>query len=141
MGKGVQLAVATVSVFAALAWLLSQSGGEGTFRYYRNVSDYAESADAGSDPSQSERIHGFVVDASIERDLGRGHVDFAIRDDGDASELRVRLLGLDIPDLFTDGAEVVVEGRPGPDRFLADRVLAKCPSKYEADLGSKGPEA
>ena len=40
------------------------------------------------------------------------------------------------PDLFKDGAEVVVEGilsSAGPDGvFHADKVLAKCPSKFEA---------
>ena len=30
------------------------------------------------------------------------------------------------------GAEVVVEGRFEDGRFLAQRVMAKCPSKYEA---------
>jgi cytochrome c-type biogenesis protein CcmE len=42
---------------------------------------------------------------------------------------------LDVPDLFQDGAEVVVEGRMDPVAgvFVADLVLAKCPSKFQAD--------
>jgi cytochrome c-type biogenesis protein CcmE len=40
--------------------------------------------------------------------------------------------GLETPDLFKDGAEVVVEGRlAAAGTFHATNVLAKCPSKFE----------
>jgi cytochrome c-type biogenesis protein CcmE len=40
--------------------------------------------------------------------------------------------------MFKDGAEVVVEGRVQPDAvFLADNVMAKCPSKFEAQAAEK----
>ena len=41
--------------------------------------------------------------------------------------------GLETPDLFKDGAEVVVEGRltATAGTFHATNVLAKCPSKFE----------
>jgi cytochrome c-type biogenesis protein CcmE len=42
---------------------------------------------------------------------------------------------LEVPDLFKDGAEVVVEGEPGAEAFHATNVLAKCPSKFEAAPG------
>ena len=48
----------------------------------------------------------------------------------------MRYLGIDVPDLFRDGAEVVVEGRASQQAFEAQRVLAKCPSKYEVEPGS-----
>ncbi len=45
---------------------------------------------------------------------------------------------LETPDLFKDGAEVVLEGRLSADGghpvFHADKVMAKCPSKFEAEL-------
>ena len=47
---------------------------------------------------------------------------------------------LETPDLFKDGAEVVVEGRlVGSDRgtFEATHILAKCPSKFEASPGGQ----
>ncbi len=51
-----------------------------------------------------------------------------------AFTLPVVYAGLDTPDLFGEGAEVVVEGRSRANdaRFYADNVLAKCPSKFEA---------
>jgi cytochrome c-type biogenesis protein CcmE len=139
MSKGLQIAVATLSVFVGLVWWLStSSSGEGTFQYYRSVADFrdahAQARPADTSPSVALRVHGFVVDGSIAKDLPAGHVDFSIRDDSGAT-LPVRYLGIDVPDLFADGAEVVVEGRTGRPRFLADRVLAKCPSKYEAAPG------
>ena len=136
MSKGLQIAIAVVSVFGGLAFLLSYSGsGEGTFQYYANVSTFLETPEASA---RSSRVHGFVVEGSIARDLPRGHVDFAIHDPQQSThQLQVRLLALDLPDMFKDGAEVVVEGRFDDDRFVADRVMAKCPSKYEAAPGTE----
>ncbi len=131
MSKGLQIAIATLTVCAAGAWLIiAGSAGEGTFKYYGNVGDYlhASSADA---PSGDLRVHGFVVAGSIEKRMREGHVDFRIADAGDARALAVSYQGIDVPDLFGDGAEVVVEGHMEGDLFLAQRVLAKCPSKYE----------
>ncbi len=126
MGKGWQIALGTLTAFAGLAWLLaSVSSGEGSFRYYTSVAAYASDTTEGA-----SRVHGFVLEGSIAKDLPAGHVDFAIRD-ADGGRLEVRLADLELPDLFRDGAEVVVEGRLEADRFVATRVLAKCPSKYE----------
>ena len=69
--------------------------------------------------------------------MAQGYVDFAMHDpsheDGSDASLSVRYLGIDVPDVFADGAEVVVEGRVDGERFMAERVLAKCPSKYEVE--------
>ena len=47
--------------------------------------------------------------------------------------LRVEYGSLETPDLFKDGAEVVVEGELTPSgAFHATNLLAKCPSKFEA---------
>jgi cytochrome c-type biogenesis protein CcmE len=83
-------------------------------------------------------VHGFVLEGSIAKDLPAGHVDFAIRDDR-GTTLPVRLAGIELPDLFRDGAEVVVEGRLEGERFVAQQVLAKCPSKYEAQASGERP--
>ena len=82
-------------------------------------------------------MHGFVVAGSISRDLAAGHVDFAIADRESPRRLAVRYHGIDVPDLFRDGAEVVVEGRSTAAGFDAQRVLAKCPSKYEVKPGTQ----
>jgi cytochrome c-type biogenesis protein CcmE len=138
MTKGTQIALATLSIFAGIAWLLTRGeAGEGTFAYYSTVSEYVEHAQpASSGSARGDRVHGFVVEGSIHKDLRAQYVDFVIRDDAGAT-LPVRLENLDIPDMFMDGAEVVVEGHLGEKTFVAQKVLAKCPSKYEVEPGSE----
>lgn len=134
MSKGTQIAIATLTVSAALVWFIqAETGGDGTFRYYATVGDYLGSSTESPTSKRGSRIHGFVLEGSIQPDLSAGHVDFKIRDGSRSGALLVRYLGIDTPDLFNDGAEVVVEGRFEEGRFLADRVMAKCPSKYEAE--------
>jgi cytochrome c-type biogenesis protein CcmE len=139
MGKGAQIAIATLAAFAGLVWLLTAaSEGEGAFRYYTSVSEFEAAAGDGG-RARDSRVHGFVADGSIDRRLHEGYVDFAITDESGAA-LPVRLRGVELPDLFRDGAEVVVEGRLEGARFTATRVLAKCPSKYE-EAEAAAPEA
>jgi cytochrome c-type biogenesis protein CcmE len=140
MSKGVQLAIGMLTVFGGVALLITVAGpGEGTFQYYKSVSAFVENGRQNATTAgRNLRVHGFVLEGSIIKDLPAGHVDFVIRDRGTTQDhLEVRLIGLDIPDLFKDGAEVVVEGRFENGRFLADRVMAKCPSKYEAEAGAE----
>jgi cytochrome c-type biogenesis protein CcmE len=138
MGKGAQISLATLSIFIGVICLVTFGGaGEGTFAYYSSVSAYsAANLKASFESGRPSRVHGFVVQGSIRKDLEAGHVDFAIADDAGAT-LRVRLLGIEVPDLFRDKAEVVVEGRLEKGTFLARRVLAKCPSKYEVAPGAE----
>ncbi len=138
MNKGVQIALASLAAFAGLIWVIaSGTAQDGTFRYYRSVGEYLVHAPGANGGDEQLRVHGFVVGGSIAKNLGAGHVDFAIADAEPAESLRVRLLGIDVPDLFRDGAEVVVEGRFEGQTFLAERVMAKCPSKYEAETGTE----
>jgi cytochrome c-type biogenesis protein CcmE len=120
--------------------------GEATYRYYQTL---AELRSAGAPPpGQSLRVHGYVASDSIRRDLESRQVHFQVQNDpphaaispspGAADPLLVVYQGLETPDLFKDGAEVVVEGHLqglGSDAiFVADNVLAKCPSKFQAKL-------
>ena len=89
-------------------------------------------ADAESMQGQPLRVAGKVVPGSI-RISQRDHLDrrFLIAE-GDRS-LEVLYHGV-TPDTLVDDAEAVVEGRLGPDGvFRATQVMAKCPSKYEAE--------
>lgn len=131
MGKGVQISLAALSVFVGLVWLIGTgASGDGMLQYYSQVSDYLASGRAES--GEAARVHGLVVEGSIAKNLPEGYVDFALRDTASTGTLSVRYEGIDAPDLFRDGAEVVVDGRYEGSRFLAHRLMAKCPSKYEA---------
>lgn len=133
MGKGIQLGVAVTSILVAVGWLLSMQDSVPSFQSYTSVESYLS---APGYETRDARVRGFVVSGSVAKELSSGYVDFVIQDPlAPASEathtLSVRYRGIDLPDLFKDGAEVVVEGRYDGTRFVADRVMAKCPSKYE----------
>ena len=70
-----------------------------------------------------------VVPGTIKRDAGGREYSFTITDG--ARTVPVVYRGL-APDTFTDGVDVVVEGRMGADgTFRATTLLAKCASRYE----------
>ena len=73
-----------------------------------------------------------VVPGTIEWDEYRHRPEFQITDG--ENEIAVRYTGNAVlPDTFQDRAQLVMEGRflPDQDRFEAEVVMAKCPSKYE----------
>jgi cytochrome c-type biogenesis protein CcmE len=142
MSKGVQIAVGAMLVVILLGWFGWSQVEEGTLVYYTNLEELR--ASGGTDGAA--RVHGFVVEGSIERDLTAQVVRFHVRSTpqsmGGSREdhLPVVYASLETPDLFKDGAEVVVEGRltsGGHGTFEATRILAKCPSKFEAKKGGQ----
>ncbi len=88
------------------------------------------------------KVGANVVPGSIERAPGGRAMTFSVTD-GEVT-IPVSYRGI-APDTFTDGVEVVVEGRMGRDgTFRATTVLAKCASRYEAapekGSGPYGPQ-
>jgi len=137
MSKGAQIAVGGILVAILLGWFGMSQLEEGALVYYKSL----EELRAASETSSAARVHGFVVEGSIERDLSAKVVRFQVRstpaDSAGSAENALPVIygSLETPDLFMDGAEVVVEGRlagSGHDAFEASRILAKCPSKFEA---------
>ena len=138
MSKGAQIAVGAVLSALLLGWYgWSNLGEDASFRYYQTLTEFQA---AGAPSGRGLRVHGFVAQNSIERDVAGRRVRFAVQNDpphaGGAvgPTLAVEYLSLETPDLFKDGAEVVVEGRIEGAVFVADNVLAKCPSKFLAKL-------
>ncbi|HJQ12565.1 MAG TPA: cytochrome c maturation protein CcmE [Gemmatimonadaceae bacterium] len=75
------------------------------------------------------KVGARVVNGSIVRDPGGREVAFKMTDG--AQTYNVVYRGI-TPDTFTDGVDVVVEGRLGSDNtFRATTLLAKCASRYE----------
>lgn len=76
------------------------------------------------------RVGGTVLDGSVQYDSKKGNLHFTITDG--ESKLPVVFEGI-APNTFRPGVEVVVEGRyVSKNIFEADKIMAKCPSKYEA---------
>jgi len=134
---GVQIAIGAIGVAVLLGWYGATAlEGVGTFQYYQTLGEFR-----AAEASGPVRVHGYVAEGSILRDLDARTVTFTVQEaaphagDGDGPTLRVRYASLEVPDLFKDGAEVVIEGSldPRAQEFHATNVLAKCPSKFEAE--------
>jgi cytochrome c-type biogenesis protein CcmE len=46
----------------------------------------------------------------------------------------------EVPGNFEQATSVTVIGQPGPEGFVADKMLVKCPSKYQGDGEPEGEE-
>ena len=144
MSKGVQIAIGASAIALLLSWYGTTQLDEGlSFQYFQNLEEFH--ASGSQMVGRSVRVHGYVATESIERDLAGKRVRFAVQNDpphagGPIGETLIVIYdSLETPDLFKDGAEVVVEGQlvmaRGTTIFEATNVMAKCPSKFEAKAG------
>ena len=140
MSKGFQLAAGASAIALLIGWYAATNLEESaSFSYYQSLAEFSDSPEARS--GAHVRVHGYVSTGSIQRDVSAGHVHFAVQNSpphaGGVAHptLDVTFTSLETPDLFKDGAEVVLEGRLSgrgdAARFHADKLLAKCPSKFE----------
>ena len=141
MSKGVQVAGGATLIALLLGWYAATNLEAGaSFAYYKSLDEFTASPDAVS--GRHSRVHGYVAVGSIERDVAARSVRFAVQSQpphaGGSADgaMPVLFASLETPDLFKDGAEVVLEGRMlrgdgSQASFHADKVLAKCPSKFE----------
>ncbi len=144
MSKGVQIALGATAIAALLGWWgMTQMESGMSFQYFQDLDAFH--ASATQMVGRSARVHGYVANASIDRDLEAKRVTFEVQNTpphggGPVGQtLEVVYRSLETPDLFKDGAEVVVEGQlvmsGGQTVFEATNLLAKCPSKFEAKAG------
>ena len=123
-----QVAIAVGVILVAVVYVLI-TGMRDTMVYYYTVSEVAEQRDTLA--GESVRVAGVVVPGSIEKDsTGLVH-KFVIEEGGETIPVVYRDI---VPDTFQDRAEAVVEGTlTGDGTFEATFLMAKCPSKYEAE--------
>lgn len=79
------------------------------------------------------RVNGYVVEDSIRWDARQLDLTFEIQESesGAGARLPASYHGAR-PDMFRDGAQVVLEGRLSSDGvFVAKTMLLQCPSKYQ----------
>ncbi len=113
-----------VVIVAVAAWLVYRTIQSSTTEYV-TVQDVKSMGVT----QRLVRISGFVAPQSVDWQPEELVLRFLIRDD--TGDLEVTYRGVR-PDMFQDDAQLVAEGRTGPDgRFQASSLLLKCPSKYE----------
>jgi cytochrome c-type biogenesis protein CcmE len=130
--KQTKFAIGASIIVLTLGWL-GWSGVSESKTYYHTLAEL--SSLKSSELRHRIRVGGNVQAGSIHRLAGR--VDFVI--EGEGKSLPVSYVGTDpLPDTFVDGSQALVEGRAMPDgRFVAEKVQAKCASKYEAAPGQQ----
>jgi cytochrome c-type biogenesis protein CcmE len=110
-------------IFVVLAWLIVTNIG-GASAQYLSVEELL--AQGPSD--QMVRVSGLVLGETIDWDPQRLVLRFEMADE--SGSIPVMYEGAR-PDMFRDGAQVVVEGKHSSnDVFQANALLLKCPSKY-----------
>jgi cytochrome c-type biogenesis protein CcmE len=116
-------------VLGSAGFLMASSIKE-TGQYYLTPGELA--AKVAADPSFREsgvKVGARVVPGSIKRAPGGRSLTFDMTDGRQTYAVAYRGIA---PDTFTDGVDVIVEGRLGPDgTFRATTLLAKCASRYE----------
>jgi len=121
-----------VILIIAISYLIF-AGIQKTALYYLTVSELRDGE--ASTYGELVRVNGRVLDGSIQWSSKEGTLHFIITD----GENKLPIIHKGIaPDTFKDGAEVVIEGRYTPENiFKADKIMAKCPSKYEAQANGR----
>jgi cytochrome c-type biogenesis protein CcmE len=116
-------------VLASAGYLMASSI-KATGMYYFTPTEM--SANLAADPSLRSaglKLGARVVPGSIKRSAGGREYAFVVTDGAQSVPVVYRGIA---PDTFTDGVDVVVEGRLGADgTFRATTLLAKCASRYE----------
>ena len=119
-----KLAIAGGVVLLAIAYLVLTATSATTVYYVTVPELRAQGLPAG----RFVRVSGGVASGSVVREGTTVRFDIA----DTSGDLPVVYEGV-VPDIFGDGAQVVVEGRLAADgTFQARTLLAKCPSRFEA---------
>lgn len=120
--------------FAGLLWSTLRDGTD----YFKNVDEVV--ADRAAWEGKRLQLHGYVVPGSVLRKKDSLEWKFKVQNDpprssgaADDTIIEATYTGI-VPDTFKGEAEVVLKGRLTPQGFHTEPngVMAKCPSKYEA---------
>jgi cytochrome c-type biogenesis protein CcmE len=126
--RNLKFVVGGAILISAISYLIF-SGIQKTALYYLTVSEFEDKG--ASAYGELVKVNGRVVEGSIQWNSEDHTLHFIITDG--EKNLQVRYRGV-APDTFKNGTEVVVRGvwEPG-NVFKADKIMAKCPSRYEAE--------
>ena len=103
--------------------------------YFLNVSEAL--AQEPPQSALSARVFGIVSDTPIERPQDGLGANFTLEDYENKSQtIQVHYRGV-VPDTFTAGSEVIIEGSLHNSVFTAKTLMTKCPSKYQKENREK----
>lgn len=147
-GQTIKIVLSIVVIGGAAAFLLADTMASGDNLTYFHTADEVI-VNPASFQKQRIRVGGYVEKGSILQKPGTLEYQFLVRPIDKPGMLKhpevkdktitVRYTGV-VPDTFKDDAEVIVAGLLQPDgrTFQAQELVAKCPSKYEAEEKNAG---
>jgi cytochrome c-type biogenesis protein CcmE len=125
----VKIVVGVIVIGGGIGYLMYQAM-QSSWSYYYSVDDFMGGSE--SVQNSSLRLAGKVKDGTVKRDLEQMLLTFVLT--GETSEIPVSY-SKTVPDNFTEGIEVVVDGRLNPSgNFEAEKLMTRCESKYKAKL-------
>ena len=111
----------------------STAGGSADTAYYYELDEVM--ADTAKMRGKRLKVVGFVADNSIQNIPGTAKYKFTIvtKDPRPPAKITAYYEGI-VADTFKSGAQVVAEGSlTAANEFKATKIMAKCPSKYDAE--------
>jgi cytochrome c-type biogenesis protein CcmE len=133
MNRYLKFGLPIAAILGTLGWLAFSSTKE-TAGYFKTIPEVKQMGEQAH--VQHLRVNGYVQQGSIARE-GSNTVFLLVENPGDGNvgaKLKVVYNGDDpLPDTFKDRAQALADGKMGADgTFHANKIQAKCASKYEA---------
>jgi cytochrome c-type biogenesis protein CcmE len=120
--------VVGAAVIAAAVAYLVYAGIRTTSTYYFEMDEFVTSK--ASHDGEDLRVKGWVRAGSMHWDPRTNELAFELARKDGTEAVPVAYRGI-LPDMFSEGREVVVEGRYGQGALAAKQIMTSCPSKYE----------
>jgi cytochrome c-type biogenesis protein CcmE len=117
-----------VKVIVALG-LLAVAVGVGVTSFKKSVTPYINFAEARRS-SGLVQVNGVLADKQYVMKPNEQYLSFRLRDEK-GEVLPVEYHGV-VPGNFDQATSIVAIGRYHDEKFVADQLLVKCPSKYQA---------
>ena len=123
--------VGAALIGAAVSYLV-YAGIRTTSMYYFELGEFLVQREAHA--GESLRVKGWVRHGSVRWDARTNQLGFELARADDTDPVPVAYKGI-LPDMFSEGREVVVEGRYQQGALTARQIMTSCPSKYEPAVG------
>ena len=120
--------VISLAVLIGLVWF-------GVTAFDRSLTPYVSFAEARKDGGYVQ-VNGKLADLNVVTDGNGGSVLFRLRD-SKGEVMEVLYHGVK-PANFEQATNIVALGTYRDGRFDSDKLLVKCPSKYQAEAAGKG---
>ena len=127
-GAQIKFFIAGGVIALAVAYLVLM-GVQGSTVYFLTVGELQAKGPAAH--NQLYRVSGILVPGTLTKESSGLGINFQIADPSSAP-MRVVYRGGQVPDIMGDNIEIVAEGKlDAQGTFMANTVLAKCPSRLE----------